>query len=182
MIFGRTNNYFSEQAIQEILNTVDLADENERTHYLILNLLYETGAHVHEILYLSVNDIDLTDQLIMLKIGDTTRSVSISNHLTENILQHIKDNNLPKAERLFYPGVNMSCANLCRVLRMYIKRARIRHPRLIPDFDSVYSFRISRANHLYQAGLSVDELRCFLGHDSINQTNRYVGILFHIPN
>ncbi|SUJ03423.1 Uncharacterised protein [Sporosarcina pasteurii] len=49
MRFGKTNNYFSIEAIEAVLKTINLADSIERKHYVILSLLYETGARVNEI-------------------------------------------------------------------------------------------------------------------------------------
>ncbi|AOV08771.1 tyrosine-type recombinase/integrase [Sporosarcina ureilytica] len=180
MIFGKTNNYYSIEAIEAVLKTINLTVPIEKKHFLILSLLYETGARVNEIIHVKVEDIDLSSNPhIKLKSLNTTRTVSLSNQVTKLIRQHITTNGLLDNQRLFYRALNISCAELCRYLGIYIKRARIKHPNLIPDFDSIRGFRISRANHLHQAGLSMEELCYMLGHKNTNQTKRYIGILYH---
>lgn len=180
MRFGKTNNYFSIEAIEAVLKTINLADSIERKHYVILSLLYETGARVNEITNVWVEDIDFSgNPHIKLKSLNTTRRVPLSNQVTKLIQQHLKENYLSDHQKLFFPTLNVSCSDLCRYLRVYIKRARIHNPDLIPDFDSIRGYRISRANHLYQAGLSLEDLCSILGHNNINQTKRYIGILHH---
>jgi len=179
MIFGKTNNFFSVHAIYEILKTIDLADKTERQHFVLLSLLYETGARVIEMTTVRIEDIDLTDTPhIKLNSMGTTREVPLSSQLTKLMEQHIKENDLVGNQKLFFTEMNISSADLCRRLRIYIKRVRINNPYLIPDIDTINGFRISRANHLYQAGLSIEDLFSILGHTSISQTKRYIGIFY----
>ncbi|MCG7342676.1 tyrosine-type recombinase/integrase [Sporosarcina sp. ACRSL] len=180
MIFGKTNNYFSILAIEEILKTIDFTNAIERKHFIILSLLYETGARVNEILNAKVEDIQLHNQPnIKLQCLHTTRIVPFSYSLSKVIEQYIAEYNLVAHQKIFFHNMNISCTELCRQLRIYIRRARMMNPYIIPDYDSVYGYRISRANHLYQAGYSIEELHHFLGHNDINQTKKIIGILYH---
>ena len=179
MIFGKTNNFFSIHAIYEILKTIDLENKTERQHFILLALLYETGARVIEMTTVRVADIAFTDSPhIKLTSMGTTRKVPLSSQLNKLMEQHIKENDLVGNQKLFFTEMNISSADLCRRLRIYIKRARIKNPYLIPDIDTINGFRISRANHLYQAGLSIEDLFSILGHTSISQTRRYIGIFY----
>lgn len=180
MIFGKTNNYFSVHAIYEILKTIDLSDKNERQHFVLLSLLYETGARVIELTTVQVEDFDSTNApYIKLNSMGTIRSVPLSTQLSKLLNQYIKENNLVSNQKLFFTDMNLSSADFCKRLRIYIKRARINNPYVIPDIDTINGFRISRANHLYQAGLSIEDLFTILGHATIDQTKRYIGIFYH---
>lgn len=179
MVFGKTNNYFSTAAIEEIFKAIDLTNVLERQHFLILILLYETAARVNEIINIRVEDVHLDNNpQIDLKSLHTTRTVPLSVSITKDIEQYIAENRLVDNQRLFFHNKNICCTELCRHLRIYIKRARINNPKLIPDYDSIYGLRISRANHLYEAGYSIEDLHCFLGHVTINETKKFIEIFY----
>ncbi|MBB4823238.1 site-specific recombinase XerD [Sporosarcina luteola] len=180
MIFGTTNNYFSPEAIAKVLKEPQLNNPTEREHFLIMNVLYETGAHVAEILNVQSQDLNLAAQpSIRLSSLGIPRSVPLPGFLTEAVRQHMKEKKLSPADRLFFHDRNITSMELCRLLRVYIRRVKIQFPKLIPDFHSIHHFRISRANHLYQTGMDIEDLCHFLGQRSISETKRYVRILYH---
>ncbi|MDN4607174.1 tyrosine-type recombinase/integrase [Sporosarcina highlanderae] len=171
MRFGKTGNYFSLEAI--------IDDARVWLHFVLINLLYKTAAKVNKIINLEVKDLNLkrNNCVIKNKSLKTNRIINLSTSTTELVEQYILQNSLKENQKLFYQGYNITQAEICRHLRMYIKRARIKEPNLIPDYDSVCGFRISRAIHLYQSGYSIESLTYLFGHSDDYFTNKYIRVV-----
>jgi integrase/recombinase XerD len=147
----------------------------------LLLFLYNTGARVQEVSDLRVRDLDLgaTPRVRLHGKGDKWRTCPLWTE-TARQLQHL----LP-AEGMASPDAPVFCAARRRPLtRFGIYKLVRRHARALECAPASgpsrrigpHIFRHTTAVHLLDAGVEVNVIRGWLGHVSLDTTNRYAEI------
>ena len=174
-------NYLTTEGIKLLLEQPDLSSGKGRRDLALLSLLYDTGSRVQELIDLTPSAIRL-DKPYTIKVtgkGNKTRIVPLleqqvkilKNYLTEHCLLTPQLRLHPlffnsRKEKLTRPGVT-------HILLKYVKKARVKNPKLIPEKLSCHSLRHSKAMHLLQAGVNLVYIRDILGHVSVQTTEIY---------
>ena len=146
--------------------------ESNRRDHLLLNILWQTGGRVTEILNLSKNDLDsynlnlkiLSEKKRSKKSKPSYRVIPISASLSNEILNYIVSNNIQ--DKLF----NISRQRVFQIVRAIGKRAGISR-RIHP-----HMFRHGYAVNLLTQGVPISAVRDLLGHSSILTTMIYLRI------
>ena len=83
-----------------------------------------------------------------------------------------------RTDPLFYNSrkEKLTRAGINSILKKYADMARGKNPAMIPDKISCHSLRHSKAMHLLQAGVNLVYIRDFLGHESVQTTERYARV------
>lgn len=147
----------------------------------ILTLMYNTGARVQEIADLRVQDIDLDGphRVRLHGKGDKWRACPIWPE-TAQLLKQLESVHEGKPDApLFYSRLH---APLTRFgLYKLVKRYASDLPQASPNSGearriSPHVFRHTAAMHLLEAGVEINVIRAWLGHVSLETTNRYAEI------
>ncbi len=174
--------YLEYEEIQAILATIDRSTPNGLRDYVLLVTMFNTGARVQELLNLRPFDLQLIRpyQVRLLGKGRKERLCPLWPETAKLLRSFLAARKLlaHSVEPLF---VNHREEPLTRfgvryILAKYCERARdhtptLRHKRLHP-----HSMRHSTAIHLLKAGVDPVTISHWLGHASVNTTNRYATV------
>lgn len=174
--------YLEYEEIQAVLNTVNRSTANGCRDYALVATLFNTGARVQEIVDIRATDLQLEQPFQVQLLGkgrkervcplwsetaEVLRSYCTERHIDLRIRTPVFTNRNGKALTRF--GVRY-------ILRKYFDRARATTPTLVKKRLHPHSIRHSTAVHLLKAGVDLSTISQWLGHASINTTNRYATV------
>jgi integrase/recombinase XerD len=149
-----------------------------RRDYLLLLLLYNTGARISEILALRVQDVLKTDaqHLELRGKGRKQRPVPLWRHTQTRLRRWIKEiQGQPESPLLPNRfGQPLTRSGAAWQLRQVLRRAAATMPSLAQRRISPHTFRHTTAMHLLQGGVAPEIIALWLGHESPNTTHLYV--------
>ena len=177
----RVIDYLTKEGMDLLLKQPDYSTDKGLRDYVMLTLMYETGARIQEIIDLTPSVINYNNpcSVTITGKGDKERRVYISESLANLLKKYVEIQNLhvPGAEHkpLFYNywHQKLSSTAITKVIQKYADMARSQRADLIPENVHPHMFRHSKAMHLLQAGLDLIHIRDFLGHVSIQTTEIY---------
>lgn len=170
--------YLSGEDTKTLLSQVDRTHPQGERHYLLLALLYDTGARVQELLNLNLSDFRLEPPAFVRIRGKGRRerlcpllpqTARLVEHFTKR--QKIKDNSPLLLNRY---GERLSRHGVRYLLKKYANLAQLKIPSINPHSISPHTLRHSKAIHLLQAGLPLITIKDILGHADIKSTEIYV--------
>jgi integrase/recombinase XerD len=151
----------------------------------ILGLFYGCGLRKSEAEALDIKDISFRGRLLYVRSGKGKRRrvVPVTGRVTEDLknyylqerIRMLRKSKDPKSEKAFIlnsHGERMLGQSFWRKLRYLVIKAGIENPGRI----TLHSLRHSIATHLLGSGLSVEQVRDFLGHTNIESTQVYTRI------
>jgi len=179
-----TINYLSVDGIKLLLEQPDTSIYKGRRDLAMLALMYNCGARVQEIIDLYPSSIRLNKPFTIKIIGkgNKARIVPMMEGESMHIRRYMMENKLlevhSRTDPLFYNSrkEKLTRAGINSILKKYADMARGKNPAMIPDKISCHSLRHSKAMHLLQAGVNLVYIRDFLGHESVQTTERYARV------
>ena len=177
----RVIDYLTKEGMDLLLKQPDYKSDKGLRDYVMLTLMYETGARVQEIIDLTPSVINYNNpcSVTITGKGNKERREYISEDLATLLRKYVELQSLdsPGAEHkpLFYNywHQKLSSTAITKVIHKYAAQARSQRADLIPLNVHPHMFRHSKAMHLLQAGLDLIHIRDFLGHVSIQTTEIY---------
>jgi site-specific recombinase XerD len=177
---GRLLGHLGVEEVRAILSRPDRTTAKGCRDYLVLALLYDTGARVQELLDLRPADFRLdrlpfvritgkgrkqrivpllpaTAKLVRAYLAETAREPTATSHLLAN----------RRGDQLTRSGVSF-------LLEHYRRLASVEVPTLQRARISPHTFRHTKAMHLLQAGVSPVTIKDFLGHAHLKTLEVYV--------
>ncbi len=159
--------YFTREEVHRILE----ATENERDK-LMLNLMWQTGLRVSELLSLKPSNIDFRGGVLKVptlkRKGHPFRVIPLQPSLLGELARFIASNKIGDEERLF----PLTRFRVFQIVKEACKRAGIEDERAHP-----HTFRHSFAVHCVLHGVPVLVLNEWLGHSNIENTLIYTKVL-----
>jgi len=164
--------YMPKEAMAAVLRQPDANKKSGIRDQFYLVLMYDSAARNSEMLSLRFSDFDPAGKCVCLwGKGNKPRNVPISDNTIQHFHKYAKiyhptgDGTIP----MFYTvrkgkKGEMSPDNVARFLQQYSNSARAECPG-VPDNTYPHMVRRSRAMHMYQAGMPLEILAQFLGHD-----------------
>jgi integrase/recombinase XerD len=184
--FKRTHSrpveYFEREEIQAVLAAVDRSTSEGRRNYALIATMFNTGGRVQEILDLRPCDLQLAPPFHARLFGKGRKerlcplwpqtARLLRDLLTERALD------LRSQEPLFlnHRGQHLSRYGARYILAKYCERARLSSPSLARKRLHPHSMRHSTAVHLLKAGVDLVTISHWLGHASVDTTNRYASV------
>jgi site-specific recombinase XerD len=155
------------QHLDQLLSVIDTC----RDRALIL-LLLRTGMRIGELLNCKLEDIDLTEQKILIYQSDKTsvgRAVYYSEDAHQALLAWLRARD-PLKQQLFYGrGANPLCYEAARsIFQKYLQKAGLRY-----NGYTLHCLRHTFATDLLNARMPLECLRVLLGHSNLEITRRY---------
>ena len=176
----RTIEYLEAGELRAILNSIDRGTAAGRRDYLLLTLLFNTGARVQEIVSLQTTDLHLTPPP-SVKLSGKGRKERICPLWPETaclLRQHLAEIGADPQEPplLFrnHRGGALTRFGARLILQRHVRRAALSHPSLQRKRIHPHSMRHSTAVHLLRSGVDLSTVAHWLGHASITTTHKYV--------
>ncbi len=146
---------------------------------LLLQLLYNTGARVSEMVAVRVDDVVTGDGACvhLLGKGRKRRSVPLWKQSASLVRAWLALNGTPTGSAPLLPtrnGTFMTRANAAQRLAIAVDRAAERCPALATLAISPHTIRHTTAMHLLQSGVDITVIALWLGHESPATTHHYV--------
>ncbi len=174
--------YLEYAEIKAVLEAVDRATPDGRRDYALLATMFNTGARVQEVLDLRVSDLQLQKpfQARLVGKGRKERVCPLWPQTAKVLRDWLEERRTERGstERLF---LNHRREPLTRfgvryILAKYCTRARPNASTLERKRLHPHSLRHSTAVHLLKAGVDLSTISQWLGHASIDTTNRYATV------
>lgn len=175
----RQMEYLTGEEVKAILNAADRSCADGRREYMILALLYDTGARAAEILGVQPRDFRLHQHaLVTLRgKGGTERLVPLLAPTADLVRQHLRE-----TRRAFDDGAQLirnrqgeplTRSGLTYLVNEYRRRAASNTRSLERRGISPHTFRHTKAMHLLQSGVHPVTIKDILGHAHLETLNVY---------
>jgi site-specific recombinase XerD len=176
---ARPIEYLEYPEMAQVLAAVDRSSADGRRDYALLATMFNTGARVQEILDIRALDLQLTKpfQVRLLGKGRKTRTCPLWPQ-TAQLLRALcseRQLDLRSEARLFlnHRGRPLTRFGVRFILAKHFRRATSACPTLARKKLHPHSLRHSTAVHLLKSGVDLPSIAHWLGHASVNTTNRY---------
>jgi len=179
---SRIIDYLEYYEIQEILSVIDRNTSKGRRDYALLSTMFNTGARVQEILNLKACDLQLTKpfQVRLMGKGRKQRVCPIwpqTAQLLRRLCMEMKID-LSAEVSVFRncQGAPLTRFGVRYILNNCLKHAQDSIPNLRSKRIHPHSMRHSTAVALIKSGVDLSTISQWLGHSSLDTTNRYAAI------
>ncbi len=177
---GRLLDYLNAEELRAILARPDRTTAKGRRDYILLALLYDTGARVQEVVDLRPADFRL-DRLPLVRITGKNRKQRIVPLLPATaklVRSHLAESGCapPATSPLLANrrGEKLTRSGVSFLLDHYRRLACKDVPTLQRSGISPHTLRHTKAMHLLQAGVSPVTIKDFLGHAHLKTLEMYV--------
>jgi integrase/recombinase XerD len=179
---SRPITYLEHDELAAVLDNVDRSTRAGRRDYALLATMFNTGARVQEILDLRTNDLQLTKpyQLRLVGKGRKVRWCPLWPQTAKLVRAWCLEQQLDLRSEapvfLNQRGRPLTRFGVRFILAKHVRRTAQRVPRLKTKRLHPHSLRHSTAVHLLKSGVDLTTIAHWLGHASVNTTNRYVTV------
>lgn len=168
--------------IQAVLLAINRSTPAGRWDFALLSLLFNTGARASEIVGLKATDLQLMPPptVLLRGKGRKERTCPLWPETARLLSLHLEECHIPpdRPETIFrnQRGTNLTRFGLRLILQKRVREAArgmsaLKQKRLHP-----HSVRHSTAVHLLRAGVDLATIARWLGHASIDTTNKYLTV------
>ena len=178
----RAVDYLEFEEIQAILAAIDRTSPDGRRDFVLLETMFNTGARVQEILDLRPCDLQLERpfQVRLFGKGRKERICPLWPQTVQLMKAFLAETSIEASsrDRLFcnHRGDPLTRFGVRYLLAKYCDQAKLSTPSLSAKRLHPHSMRHSTAVHLLQSGVDLPTISHWLGHASINTTNRYAKV------
>ena len=172
--------YLSEQELGHLLAQVDRLAKHGERDYVLLSILYDTGARIQELLDLVPRDFHL-EQPPFVRVRGKGRRERLCPLLPQSaglVRAFLSAHNrqLDEQQPLLQngKGTRLTRHGARYILLKYLHRAASSMPALARPGISPHSMRHTKGMHLLQSGVPLVMVKDFLGHVDLKSTEVYV--------
>jgi integrase/recombinase XerD len=174
--------HLSFDEIRAVLGAIDRSTGPGRRDFALLGLMFNTGARVSEIAGLRTADLQLAPppSVVLRGKGRKERTCPLwpeTAHLLQKVLEERSLASRPSvALFLNHRGQPLTRFGIRLILRKHLREAAQRTPSLKHKRLHPHSLRHSTAVHLLRSGVDLSTIAHWLGHASVNTTNKYLAV------
>ncbi|MGH7338854.1 MAG: tyrosine-type recombinase/integrase [Candidatus Rokuibacteriota bacterium] len=178
----RPISYLEHEEMGAVLASVDRSTRPGRRDYALVATMFNTGARVQEILDLRARDLQLTPpyQLRLVGKGRKVRWCPLWPQTARVLRAWCAERHLDlRSEAPVFinqRGLSLTRFGVRFVLAKHFRRAAQSMPSLTTKRLHPHCLRHSTAVHLLKSGVDLPTIAHWLGHASVNTTNRYVTV------
>jgi integrase/recombinase XerD len=166
--------------IQAVLRSIDRSTPDGRRDQVLISLLFNTGARVSEIVGLKACDLRFLPppSVLFQGKGQKERVCPLWPETANLMRKHLEELAIhpDRPESIFrnHWGRTLTRFGVRLILRKHVHAAALSIPSLKQKRLHPHSVRHSTALHLLRAGIDLSTIAHWLGHASINTTNKYL--------
>lgn len=174
----RTLGFLEQEEMNAILAAPDTEQWSGRRDRMLFETMYNTGSRVSEIILVRVSDVhtESPSQILLHGKGRKERIVPLWKSTTLHLRQWIRENRMTPEDTLFPSsrGTPLSRSAVAKRLAKVIEKAKGKCPSITRQSVSPHTLRHTTAMHLLDSGVDLTVISLWLGHESIETTNRYI--------
>lgn len=170
------------QEIHAVIAAIDRKQADGLRDLTLLSLMFNTGARVSEIVGLQAFDLRVASppSVLLRGKGRKERTCPLWPE-TASLLRELLEKRgvqltQPISVFLNHRGAPLTRFGIRLILRKYVRKAAQRQPSLKQKRLHPHSLRHSAAIHLLRSGVDISTIAHWLGHASLNTTNRYLTV------
>jgi integrase/recombinase XerD len=166
--------FLERDEIASLLATMPSRGRNAARDRTLILFLYNTGARVQEAVDLRVRDLELESgpRVRLHGKGDKWRACPLWTETVRQLRTLLESGDTPDRPVFTSSGDRpLTRFGVYKIVRRHTRHLESRHGRIGP-----HVFRHTTAVHLLEAGVEVNVIRGWLGHASLDTTNRYAEI------
>ena len=171
--------FLYQDEMLQIFQAVDLRRKEGFRDYVLLHLLYDSGARASEITTLNLDYFDPKKKtLAILGKGNRFRLIKLEPKTCQLLQLYIRKYRISPQpryqDRLFINqrGEEFTRHGIYRICRKYLEK--VLPPKRLQNINPVHSLRHSRAVDMLYSGHPITDIQTHLGHDSIQSTTVYL--------
>lgn len=167
--------FMTRDEVDAILAATNLSTWSGRRDHLLFSFLYNTGARISEALHL--RPADLKDRVVRLHgKGRKERQVPLWAQTARELRQWCRANQIKTEQPVFASlrGAPLSHDGAAYRLTLTVRKAALSCPSLREKKVTPHMYRHSTAMAMLQAGVAVEVIALFLGHESPLTTHGYI--------
>ena len=172
--------YLSDTELAHVLAQIDRSTQVGERDYLLVALLYDTGARIQELLDLAPCDVRFAPPPFVRLFGKGRRErltplLPQTARLVRRFLAAAgrrEDDTAPLVQNRNRQRLTRHGARY--LLEKYVKRAQASLPSLARTRITPHTFRHTKAMHLLQSDIPLVTIKDFLGHADVKSTEVYV--------
>ncbi len=171
--------YLEFDEIIALLSSIDRCKPDGRRDYALLALMFNTGARVTEIVDLKANDLKLTRpySVRIYGKGRKERICPIWEQTAQVLREHLEERGIDPREPVTvftnHAGGPLTRFGVGYIIKKHLEKAAEAQPSLAKKNLHPHSIRHSTAVHLLKSGVDLITIANWLGHSSVNTTNKY---------
>ena len=175
----RTIEYLEFEEIRAVLDVIDRSTTDGRRDYALLALMFNTGARVQEIVDLKATDLELSSPFSVRLFGKGRKEricpifPETAQVLREYLEEQGADIRKPVAVFRNHVGGPLTRFGVRYILAKHLRKAAGVRPSLGKKRLHPHSMRHSTAVYLLKSGVDPSSIAHWLGHVSVNTTNKY---------
>lgn len=179
---SRPVEYLEYDEIAAVLSSVDRSSRHGRRDYVLLATMFNTGARVQEIIDLRACDLQLVRpfQTRIFGKGRKERICPLWPQTAQLLKEFCAEQKVEQHSSapifLNARGQPLTRFGVRYILAKYLRLAQVTTPTLARKKLYPHSMRHSNAVHLLKAGVDLSTISQWLGHETINTTNRYATV------
>jgi integrase/recombinase XerD len=166
--------------VQAILGSMDRSTLDGRRDHVLLSFMFNTGARVGEVVALQACDLvlDPPPSVQLHGKGRKERRCPLWAETGKALRAHLRERNIaphePRKVFLNHRGHPLTRFGVRWILHKHVRKAASQLPSLKRKRLHPHSVRHSTALHLLRSGVDLSTIANWLGHVSINTTNKYL--------
>lgn len=166
--------------LEIFFRSIDLKHKSGYKHYVILSVLYETGARVSELINITIDNLFFNETSPYIKIlgkGNKERIVFINNNIVSMINEYIEKFGISDGFLFInHSGTKYSRFGINKLIDKYAEIAKKSCLTLRNKTITPHTFRHSKAVHFLENGTALPIIQRFLGHASVQTTEIYLDV------
>jgi site-specific recombinase XerD len=167
--------YLTVDECVTILKSLDTTDPHGLRDYVVVALLWSTGLRSRELVALTWRDLDLDHGALVVRDGKggKQRQIFLNDHILADLRAYRKRLGEDNHQPVFHSstaGAPLSSQRLVEVVAAAARRAGIAKP------VSPRTLRHTFATHLFEAGVTLEDIKELMGHDRLTETTVYVHV------
>jgi len=174
--------YLTAKECFELLDAFDTNTDIGFRNYILLALMWSTGLRTGEVCALDWRDINLDEGTLLVRFGKggKQRFLFLNDHIWNDLRKYHKRLGGTGAAPVFFAftmngastkkWARLSCSQVVEVIRLHAQNVGISKQ------VNPLTFRHTFATHMYEAGVSIDDLKEMMGHDDNTETTIYIHI------
>lgn len=172
--------YLDFQEVQAVLHKIDRSTADSRRDFVLVTLLFNTGGRVSEVIGLQATDLRLAApaHVLFRGKGRKERTCPIWTETARLLRDLLAEENIApnEANCIFrnHRGQQLTRFGVRWILRKHFRNAAEQLPSLRQKRLHPHSMRHSTAVHLLRSGVDLSTIAHWLGHVSVNTTNKYL--------
>ena len=168
--------------ILALLAAVDPKTPSGTRDLALLSLMFNTGARVSEIVALQTDDLQMLSAptVVLRGKGRKERICPLWPETVRLLERMLEERGVKPGESaalfLNHRGIQLTRFGVRLILRKYFQKAAKSQPTLKDKRLHPHSLRHSTAVHLLRSGVDLSTIAHWLGHASVNTTNKYLSV------